>query len=856
MRTRKHILTLGKRIAPLVKTAMNEGAELLGKAREKAEEIGADFAKSYKDVKSRQLVAPGDEDNFRIPPWYILAGLGSLERRALCDFLAVFECTSLKNLSLDRTKDLWKKLRNSEQAENERAFLKRIQEASDEYCAAKDPSRPDAWLRFRLWSEMCSVFGLTKTLPLSTASANYRCAEVADLASRYHSGESQPADDSQGLGNRLGKFTAESTETVKGWFSRERSDFTQTVRKEAHNIVLKALDGDTLTEEQRRKIKDEFRQKIDQLPEDMQDQFLEQASRSGDRASIAAIGSAGTLVGLPIAVEIAGFSAYIAAAKISAIIPLLGGKTAVSLLAVLANPLFAWSAAAGGVVMMDRHLKKKIGRMVASRLAVLLALQGLASRSDGLKRCLDDFKNLADDEISDDRLKKQRETAKAISGALPPTPGVPETELPAISETQEMDSLIAVLFPSSGNSTLNAAAVAGLTTADILFDAMAIDPQVMSAADFSRAEDINNIFRFGAFAERIESMDGPAQAGAENQLRGYVAEMMVATRLKEHDVSLAETANTPGYDLIVDGNPFQVKCYRDTDTGLRALENHFEQYPDIPVYANSEILAAVRDSDATWADKVFGVEGFDYETTNDILEKSLESGADLMDLQIPLFAVAVSAARNIHGWWKGSIPLRDIPLEVVVDGAVHGTLSVAGGIAGTTLGLLLFGPAGAVIFGGTGQAGALFGAGAVRRKFDDLRTKEWATSVGETANLFKAALDEAMQSKIRRINFKASQVRTSDHVLEDWAHLKFADQVLCVGECKAELDHLPEHAVERATELLKLMRKAGVHPWSVNEPLRDLMNILAEQPRVTDQVIEAVDKGKQWLAEKQTNISL
>ena len=852
MRAQKYILALGKRIAPVVETARDEGAELLGKAREKAEEVGADFAKSYKDVKSKQTVTTSDEDDFRIPPWYILAGLGSLDRRALCNFLAVFECTSLINLSLDGAKDLYEKLRNSEQAESERAFLKRIQETSDEYYAVEEPSRSDAWLRFRIWSEMRSVFGLTKALPLSTASANYRCAEVADLASKYHSVESQQADDSEGLGHRLGRFTAEST---KKWVSRERSNFTQTVRKEAAQFVLKALKDDTLTEEQRQKLEDEFRQKLDQLPEDMRDQSLEQAIKSGDWASLATVGSAGTLVGLAITVEIAGFSAYIAAAQASAIIPLLGGKTAVSLLAVLANPLFVLLATAGGGFVMNRSLKKKVGRMVASRLAIQLALQGLATRSDGLKRCLDDFKDLTDDEISDERLKKQRETAKAISGALPPTPGVPETELPAISETQEMDSLTAVLFPTSRNSGLNAAAVAGLTTADILFDAMAIDPQVMSATDFSRTEDINNIFEFGAFAERIESMDGLAQAGAENQLRGYVAEMMVATRLKEHDVSLAETSNTPGYDLIVDGNPFQVKCYRDADTGLRALENHFEQYPDIPVYANSEILPAVRDSDAPWADKVFGVEGFDYETTNNVLEQSLESGTDLMDLRIPLFAVAVSAARNIHGWWKGSIPLRDIPLEVVVDGAVHGTLSAAGGIAGTTLGLLLFGPAGAVIFRGTGQAGALFGAGAVRRKFDDLRTKEWAASVGETANLFKAALDEAMQSKIRRINFKASQIRASDPVLKYWARLKFADQALCVAECKAELDHLPEHAVDRAKELLKLMRKAGVHPWSVNEPLRDLMNILAEKPSVTDQVMEAVDKGSQWYEKKRSNIS-
>ena len=112
-----------------------------------------------------------------------------------------------------------------------------------------------------------------------------------------------------------------------------------------------------------------------------------------------------------------------------------------------------------------------------------------------------------------------------------------------------------------------------------------------------------------------------------------------------------------------------------------------------------------------------------------------------------------------------------------------------------------------------------------------------------------------MQSKIRRINLKASQIRASDPALEYWARLKFADQALCLAECKAELDHLPGHAVDRAKALLKLMREAGVHPWSVNEPLKNLMNVLAEQPSVTDQVMETVDKGRQWYEKKRSNIS-
>ena len=861
----KDILNLGKRLAsrmaPTAQTTLKKSGEFLKKTGKEVQKFGAGAVQSFQDTKTKQAAEKAEEDSFRIPPWYILAGLGSLERRTLCDYLAVFECASPKNLALDGARDLLEKLEKSEQAEKERAFLRRVQDVAKEYREGTNSPRSDAWLRFRMWNEMRAALDLPKTLPLSTDSANAQCAEVGDLASRRHNVKAQPEDKDKEPGQKFGKFAAESFGKIQDRIARRRPDFTRTVRKEAHAMVLQALKGGNLNEEQQGKIKDEFLRKMTRLPEHMRDQSLEQAIRAGDGAGITAAMSAITATGLVAAVEIAGFSAYVAAAKISAIIPLLGGKTAVSLLAVLANPLFAAFAVTGSTIMMDRALKKSIGRTGASKLAILLALQGLASRSDGLKRCLDDFKNLTDDEISNKQQIEQRATAKRASSAWLPAPGTPKTNLPAIQKMQGADPLMATLFPDPGNSTLNVAAVAGLTAADILFDAIAINPQALAAADFSRVEDIDNIFTFGAFAQRIESMEGAAQAGAENQLRGYVAEMMVATRLREHDVRFPETSNNPGHDLLVDGQPFQVKCSGNPDAGMHMLEKHFEQYPDTPVYANSELVHAVRESDSPWADKVFGVEGFDYETTNRVMEQSLESGADLMDVPFPFFAVAVSAARNIHGWWKGSVPLRDLPLEAAVDGAIHGSLSAAGGFAGGGIGLLLFGPAGAVIFGGTGQAAALFGASTLRRTFDDLRTKKWAASVDNAADAFKTALNKAMHSKIRSIHSKASQVNISDPAMEDWVRLKFADRALGVAECTAELDFLPNHPVDRASALLTLMRKAGVHPWSVNEPLKNLMNILAQKPRVTeqavkmgqqatetvtDQVTRAFGKGKQW----------
>ncbi|MGO7259074.1 hypothetical protein ACCT32_36650, partial [Rhizobium brockwellii] len=81
------------------------------------------------------------------------------------------------------------------------------------------------------------------------------------------------------------------------------------------------------------------------------------------------------------------------------------------------------------------------------------------------------------------------------------------------------------------------------------------------------------------------------------------SEQLVAARLTEigHVVSFPDTSNNPGFDLLVDGMPFQVKCLMSLD-GLR---EHFSKYPDMPVYANSELAEAVIDSRAAWAGKVF-----------------------------------------------------------------------------------------------------------------------------------------------------------------------------------------------------------------------------------------------------------
>ena len=387
-----------------------------------------------------------------------------------------------------------------------------------------------------------------------------------------------------------------------------------------------------------------------------------------------------------------------------------------------------------------------------------------------------------------------------------------------------------VLFPERKGIATEAMVVGGLTVGDIVYHAAAIDPEVVRAADFSRTEDLSGIFDFGVFADRVQDLGGAALTGTENHLRGYVAEQLVATRLQEqgHQVEWPDTANNPGYDLVVDGIDCQVKCLKDVD----GLIEHFKDNPDIPVYVNAELADPIRESGYEWVDKVSFIEGYDRETTETIMQQSLDAGAALNDLNVPVFAVAVSAARNVHAWWKGSLSLQDLPFEVAVDGAVKGGLTAAGGFAGQSIGLLLFGPAGAVVFGALGGTGALFGSGWVRERFDKVLVAEWVRGLDELTEEFRLALKVAMRRKLDILRNKLGRLDAIDGDLVPWIRLRLLDNAVAIAEGIAELEFeaVAKRQPSRAGGLLRLMKDTGVHPWAVSTELASLAESLAARP--------------------------
>lgn len=608
-----------------------------------------------------------------VPPWAILAGLGALERKEVADLLANFEATTLLNISRDKIADTLSRLQNGSRDSEVASFARRLRDLSDKIVASEAST---STLRLRLWTLVMQSLEIDPKFPLSTRTSTSACVSLANAAAAVIAQPLSEEDHEAGkslVGSAIRRIRTIAT-------GGNVADFDILVNEKAKIVadtVAKATQTGELKASDTAEIEHRVRAYIETLPPEAQDSAVRDALRRGDNAALLMAVSGTSALAVGVGVNLAGFSAYVLAAQASAFIPFVSGPAAVSTLFMLANPLFSVPAVAGIGYLASRHVNGQSASRLAANVVVHLGLRGLAVGIDGLASVLDQFRMAQSDDLPDlsaaDRQALQTKmvsVSKAVGGNLPDAPRGYPGQQSADGFAKYFEGAIS----ASRGDALEISAAGAATTANIVFNAAAIDPMVLSAADFSRIEDISDIFKFGLFADRISSMTGAA-AGAGNNLRGYVSEQIVAARLAEHGyvVEFPDTSNNPAFDLLVDGNPFQVKCLR----GLDGLREHFSKYPDMPVYANAELADVVLASGEAWASKVFYIDGFDHEIADLITRTSLEAGDALGDLHVPYFAMAASTGRNLYRWWRGRMQLCDLPLSVLIDNTVKGGLATS-----------------------------------------------------------------------------------------------------------------------------------------------------------------------------------
>lgn len=768
-------------------------------------------------------------DVMYVPPWTIFSGLGALDRRDVCNLIAIFETTTLLSMSMDRASDILVRLQKGGQSSDVTAFASRLKDAADNLFVSKVDTPA---LRIRLWGRISEALDMDATLPLSSQKANTVgaaiCLKTAAILDMPAVSEVEPTPET-GI--------QKARQALASVFGRPHQDFSCLVAERARLIattVAAAAQSGELSEHEQYEFNERIRDHIQNIPPELRDDAMRNALASGDKAALALIATGTAAFSISVGVNLAGFSAYILAAQASAFIPFMSGPAIVSTLFMLANPLFSIPVVLGAGYFANRYVNSGQAAKLAASVCVQLALRGLSADRDGLAVILNDFRNASQTDLNPlplnirtSMLSRIKRVSLLSGSGLPKSVG--KLRSSSLLSDRQSNLLDEILSKSRGD-VVEMGLTAGLSTGDILYNAVSIDPMVLAAADFSRAQDISDIFKFGAFASHISSMSETAAAGAENNLRGYVSEQLVAARLVEigHVVNFPETSNNAGFDLLVDGIPFQVKCLRS----LEGLREHFLKYPDMPVYANAELSDAVIASGASWSKLVFYVDGFDREIANMIMNASLEAGEALGDLNVPYFAAAVSTVRNLHRVWSGDIPLSDLPISVVMDASVKGSLSAVGALSGKTLGLLAFGPAGALVLGSVGGIGALTGASWTKGQVTRLLSSEWLSELDASTERFRIAVLMAIRAKVGMLQDKKASVPKSKSEIDDWIQSRFTDDIVSLGEVICDLEELIPtlDQPEKARACLSAMDAAKVHPLAVEAELTEILKLLGAEP--------------------------
>lgn len=246
-------------------------------------------------------------------------------------------------------------------------------------------------------------------------------------------------------------------------------------------------------------------------------------------------------------------------------------------------------------------------------------------------------------------------------------------------------------------------ALAGLSAIELCWYWHNVDTQLISATNFSSSETINNGFDFAQYIhQHVSDMDTQSLLGFKRRLMGYVGEQNVADLLIEqgHIVEVAQTANQPVWDLLVDNQAINVKTVQD----IASIKAQALAHPDI-------IYLVPEDAFGEASNNIIKLDGFNHEQlanlTNEAIDNSLEPTESLMNVasHLPIVPLLFSIIKNRKAVEQGrdqDVAIKHIILDTLGRGGGAGLGTLIGGSIGTIggpIGTLIGSALGAVIGG-------------------------------------------------------------------------------------------------------------------------------------------------------------
>jgi hypothetical protein len=778
----------------------------------------------------------------------VIIGLGSADRELLATLIALFEDSKLskqlKENSIDFIDDVTEaldrflgiKIELNSDTENEENKINSVLTRRDYWLQKNKFSTDD--LRTILWIYLRNSLKLSPALAISNRRLQLYATEM--VAATIHLYD--PPTFSKRFREILNRDPV-LNEKQKISLDEVALPVLQEMMQTAFTNI------NELQESEKQKIYNDIRSNLSGLDQQDQNKILESidANNFNNAAIRKVMMTGGGLLAFGNAVGAAGFSAYILAAQASAFIPLVSGPALVSFVSVLASPFTLIGGTAAAAYWASNKANSSIQTALSIRVISILALQGLSNRQkigSGKRKmiqCFQQFDSISEfGELSDRTVNEYRRIWKSFPKKVKKPIQMPDSSILDLMD-QPIENLNEFLEEKNEkiNEIYKTGWVTGLTIGDIIYSMSAIDPKVIQAADFSRAEDLGNRISFSDFANKITEMAPSSYIGAANNLKGYVAEHVVASQLllQGHDVELAGTSNEPGWDILVDGEKFQIKSLSNTD-GLRT---HFNSY-DYPVIANSELAEMVP---ADLEGQVYFVEGYSDQFVTEITENSLSEGADVFNPDIPLITLSVSTAFILRDYHTGRIRTDQAIEQIILDGGTRSGLATIGGFIGSGIGLVVYGPAGALIWGTLMPILAQSQTYWVKNKIQDMvKTKElnqWNDSLTIVTNQLFDKLNNFLETKIS--NMKMRYKSFGDGVLSKMNKIKITDEGRYLHELKRELARIQDSykltAEGKAIELIRFLAHSTIHPVKYQKELKMLQSIFQEKPSLTQ-------SGRRW----------
>ncbi|MBB5326048.1 hypothetical protein HNQ34_003166 [Anoxybacillus tepidamans] len=364
-------------------------------------------------------------------------------------------------------------------------------------------------------------------------------------------------------------------------------------------------------------------------------------------------------------------------------------------------------------------------------------------------------------------------------------------------------------------------AISTISVGEFFYDFIMLDHMAVEGIDFAREEDLSHLFSLSEFAKTV---DTTSLTGDMAQLQGYVAERMIGSELQArgHDVEFPATSNQAGYDLLVDGEPFQVKNLINP----QGVREHLERYPNIPVYVNEEL------------GKYFGgnpqvyVTSVSHEEVINATKQTLSHAADLTDFEIPYITFIIYTASNVKRVWRNDLTIEQAVINILVDSTAKIAFAGLGKMIGTTLGVALFGPQygilsagiGAILFGSQSRYASNFIKKALSRKEE----KELKDSVFYLSEPILKKVDEKIEirhHKLCRLKEVLGKSCANEILFQNLATMQHED-IQYITYKRKELEKILRdiqtgriYILDGYKEIIKTIPKIGVHPRNYQSEL-------------------------------------